>query len=312
MSRLLVWIPLLFALTHCSSEDPAAPCKYTSQPLKELKLSTAPDILGLPFEQQKLVALMWTPTNESECFVQKNGAVKLYKVVDQQVSSSNDTFVKLKPTPASSLKSWNESEAEIQSAAINSGNGPLPQLLGLTHFKYYDVPQERIVSTEIMVRSEGRPWHLWHEYAHHLIGVARVQSPTAKIENRRKKDVEESLQKALAAKEDPSLLQKEFQNFSDLQIDYIEKKFVDEILIETTLIDLALQTENVLPFDQKDVEDSREVINTFWRRYKNYSQNAIDDLRWETAGMGDNVQELVELHIKRLEQHKINLQSLIL
>jgi hypothetical protein len=312
MLRLLIWIPLLFALTNCSSDNPTAPpCKYTSTPLQQLKLSTTPDTIGLPFEQQKLVDLMWTPTSESECFVQKNGSVKLYKVVSAESSGTPETFVALKPSPAQSMKNWNESEAEIQSSARNSGSGPLPQLLGLTHFKYYDVPQEKIIATEILVRAEGRPWHLWHEYAHHLIGVARVNSPTAKIDVRHKEDVEAALTLALNAKDDSALLQKEFQNFSDLQMDFIEKKYVDEIVIESTLIDLALQAKNILPFDATDVEDSRGVIETFWHRYNRYSQNAVDDLRWETAGMSDEVQSLVELHIRRLEQHRNNVQSLV-
>lgn len=318
MLRLLLWTPLLLALTFCSSEDPSTPpCNYTSSPKQQLKLSTTPDTLRLPFDQQKLVALMWTPTSQSECFVRTNGAIQLYKVTntlssgrtDLKVESTNDTFVQLKPSPPLSLQNWLESEETIQRGASN--RGPLPQLLGLTHFKYYEAPQEKIIQTVIQVRAEGRPWHLWHEYAHYLIGVMRVQSPTASLTNLEDVDVKHALGQALNAKDNSDLLQKEFQKFSDLQIDFIEKKYVDEILIESTLIDLALQAPNDLSFNIKDVDESRAVIDTFWQRYRVYVENAVDDLRWETAGLGDEIQALAEHHIQRLEQHKNNLRIVI-
>lgn len=318
MLRLVLWTPLLLTLTFCSSEDPSTPpCNYTSSPKQQLKLSTNPDTLRLPFDQQKLVALMWTPASQSECFVRKNGAIQLYKVTNARSSgraepkgeSTNGTFVMLKPSPPQSMQNWRDSEEMIQSGA--SSNGPLPELLGLTHFKYYDVPQEKIVQTVIQVRAEGRPWHLWHEYAHYLIGVTRVQSPTANLTSLQDVDVQKALGQALNSKDNLELLQKEFQKFSDLQIDFIEKKYMDEILIESTLIELALQAPNDLPFDDTDVDDSRAVIHTFWMRYRSYVENAVDELRWETAGLGTEIQALAEHHIQRLEQHKNNLHIVI-
>jgi hypothetical protein len=144
-----------------------------------------------------------------------------------------------------------------------------------------------------------------------LIGVTRVNSPTASLTSLEASDVQKALAQALNAKDNSDLLQKEFQKFSDVQIDFIEKKYVDEILIESTLIDLALQAPNHLPFDATDVDDSRAVIATFWMRYSTYVENAVDELRWETAGFGDEIQALTEQHIKRLQEHKNNLKIVI-
>jgi hypothetical protein len=301
MLRVTTLILLALGLTRCSSqEDPQeTSCEYQSQSQKEIKLSTTPQTMNLPFDQQKIISLLWTPTEQSECFLTKNGSVKLYKLPNQE-NRADDTFVTLKPATSSALENWSRAENSIEAT-----------LLGLTTVSFLSVPQEKIVDTQIVVRSEGRPWHLWHEYVHFLIAQTRVAAPDLLLDSVTETEVSESLDRALAQINNPSHFQELFLEFSNLQLDYLQKAFVEEIVIESTLLELTAQAEAYLTFDQIDRSESLNVIVMFYTRYDNYLQRALHELLAKTTGINPELQTLVDQHQKRLIDHQTRLKSII-
>lgn len=289
--HLFLWI-FSAALISCSSDKDSPTCQYKSQPNFQLQQSPTPENLGLAFEQQKLIELMWTTSAQSECFLQKNGRVRVFKIPSEQ-SSGTDTFVMLKPAPQASQQNWLDSQGQI--------NGIL---LGLTTFKFYSVPQEKIVSAEILLRADGRPWHLWHEYAHYLIGALRVQSPTMSLRNPSSGDVRKARETALS-QTTVAEFQAKFAIFSDLQMDYMQKTFLDEILIERTLQDLISQSSDLLPVDQRDFLESQDVIDRFAERYDSYLQRQQRELKEVAATLKADEQAIVQAHLLRMQTQNL-------
>lgn len=286
--HLVLWI-LGGALAGCSSDKDTPSCNYQSKPQTELQASQAPEAMGLPIQQQKLMELMWTSTTQSECFLLKNGNVRLYKVQIQS-TTPEDTFVVLKPAPQNAQQNWVNSQGQL------SGT-----LLGLTTFKFYSVPTERIVNSEILLRPDGRPWHLWHEYAHYLIGDLRVKSTTLTLRNPLPGEVRDALNTALTQTTSEEF-QRKFLIYSDLQLDYMQKAYLDEVVIEKTIQDLASQAQTLLAVSAQDFQESQDVIDRFFQKYRSYFFRHQQDLKNLLPTLTDEQQQAVLTHLNRMDE----------
>jgi hypothetical protein len=326
----LLWF-LTTALMGCS-DDKETPCSYQSQPKSQLQFSSAPETLGLSFPQQKLVEMMWTSPSQSECFVRRNGNVNLFRVQNEQPTyrvqgessaELENSFVLLKPAPQASQETWRKSEEQLKieeqlkceedlncKERLNSEENLKVLLLGLTSFAFYSLPTERVVSAEILLRSDSRPWHLWHEYTHFLIGQFRVQATDLSLRNPVSDTVRDALNDAVSQTE-PEEFQKKFSAFSDLQLDYMQKEFLDEVLIETTLQELISQAKDLLPVDELDFEESQRVVERFKEEYNSYferQQQVFADLQPQ---LSSERQDLLQKHIERLEKQRTALLTLL-
>jgi hypothetical protein len=306
VSKHLILCIFTAALIGCSSDEDSPACQYKSQPQFQLQPSTAPKTLGLAFDQQKLIELMWTTSAQSECFLRKNSGVRVFKISSGQ-TATDETFVTLKQAPLASQKNWNGSQEEIRA----NSSEPALDLLGLTTFLFYSTPTEKIVSAEILLRADGRPWHLWHEYAHVLIGELRVKSLELSLRNPRAKDVKDALQEALAQTTAEDFAEK-FATFSKLQIDYMQKTFLDEVLIERTLQNLISQSSDLLPVDQRDFQESQAVIDRFTKRYQSYLERQHRELTNTMATLSDDQRILVQAHLGLMREQNLSLLGLAL
>ncbi len=301
--HLFLWI-FSAALISCSSDKASPPCQYQSQSQFTLQPSTVPENLGLAFEQQKLIELMWTSSAQSECFLRKNGGVRVFTISNGR-STGENTFVTLKKAPTTSEQNWNGSQDEIR----GNSNEPTLDLLGLTTFWFYSTPNERIVGAEILLRADGRPWHLWHEYAHVLIGELRVRSSELSLRDPKAKDVKDALDTALSQTTSDNF-QEKFTTFSELQLDYMQKAFLDEVLIERTLQDLISQSSDLLPVDQRDFQESQAVIDRFTKRYQSYLQRQEQMLKRIASVLSADQQAVVQTHLSRMQKQNLLLLAL--
>jgi hypothetical protein len=262
-------------------------------------------LAGLPFQQEPLIALMWTPTNDCECFARKNGNIRIYKVPTERINSTL-TFKKLKNAPVKSVSNWQES---VES--INRNRTGRPTLLwGLTTLFFHSLPMEKIVHTEILLREDGRPWHLWHEYIHYLIGRSRSESPQMNLHKPSPEELTVAFEKAME-QNDLELFNKLFQAYSDLQMEFIQQEFVDEIVIEQTLLDLVAQAKELLPVDNRDIQDSMDIVDRYEDKYRFYLMEQQHRFTQLIFNLDKNRRATVELHLRRLQQHHNNLASII-
>ncbi len=269
-------------------------------------MSTFPQKVGLPFDQKKLIELMWVRVEQSECFVRKNGNVQLFKVPSQ--SESTALFSQLKPAPPAAIKNWNEHSQSLRFKR----NGKSSQLLGLTTLYFTSTPTEKIENTVILILPEARPWHLWHEYAHYLIGVTRTNSKSMNLKTRPREEVEIALQQMFGKKKKTKVFEKSFKSLANKQIEFLQKAYVDEILIELTLIDLTSQAFDLLPVSYEDLEDSERHIQDYFEEYLDAYHQFVSELQTLlNASASPEQQALIGLHLKRLEQDKDNLESVI-
>jgi hypothetical protein len=305
MFRVPLWLSLILLLAQCSSEKAPAtapPCTYKSTPQRSLKMSTFPQKVGLPFDQKKLIDLMWVSVDQSECFVRKNGNVQLFKAPSQ--SKSSTLFSHLKSAPPAAIKNWNK-HIEILSS---KRNGKPSQLLGLTTLYFTSTPSEKIARTEILILPEARSWHLWHEYAHYLIGVSRTNSKSMNLKERPLEDVEIALLQ-IGKKKKTKDFEKYFKSLANKQIEFLQKAFVDEVLIELTLIDITSQAFDLLPVSYEDLEDAERHIQNHFEEYLVFYDRFVSDLQTLAASASLEQQALIELHLKSLEKDKDNLES---
>ncbi|MBY0386160.1 hypothetical protein K2X05_13460 [bacterium] len=303
------WLPqfiFILMLVSCSSKESSQPpCQYTSTPQTVIKHSTTPERTGLPYQQEPLISLMWTPINDCECFVRKNGRIQIYKVPEEPINKTL-TFQKLKNAPAKSISNWTESVEQINS----NRSGHRSILWGLTTLFFQSLPKEKIAHTEILLREDSRPWHLWHEYSHYLIGISRSESPHMNLRKPSLEELSAAFDKALQ-QNDSDEFNKHFQKFSDLQMDFIQQEFVDEIVIEQTLQDLASQAKELLPVDNRDFQDSMDVVDRYNDKYRFYLMEQQQRFSQLSAELDQDRRGAIELHLRRLQQLETNLASVV-
>ncbi len=291
----------LFALflIQCSSQEETPPCTYTSTPLVTLKESELPALMQLPLDQQKLIALMWVPEEQCSCYLNKNGAVKAYKIEDSNFQGAPDTFPHLARPSASGLKEWQESQVDVGD-----------HLLGLTVLGYRQQKQESIVYTRVYVRSDGPMWSLWHEYTHFLIGQWRASSPDVVIQRVRHEDLEATRQAALALDTNSEDYIQRWLSYFDLEIQFIQKNFGDEILIEALLLDYAHQAGGTLKISESETLNASYLINDFYTDFLRYKAVSVTRMQLLKNTSSEDLKTQIDKQIARIDEFETTLKKI--
>lgn len=237
MIRRFIALIMASVLTACSSEDKAATCHLTDvPPPTALKFSTYAHQAGISLDQEKLTQLMWTSAKESECFLRRNGNIRLGKIKGVNSSVASTQFVELKPAATEITNNWN---------ALQTSLG-VP-LMGLTTFRFYEAPQEKLETVSITLNETARMWHLWHEYAHYLIGKDRVESRNDTIRIYTLEELEKEKKRVIEMNPTDEGFDAAVENIIGKYADRAKKMYIDEMLIELSLIHLTLQARDSLP-----------------------------------------------------------------
>ncbi|MBY0313989.1 MAG: hypothetical protein K2Q26_00590 [Bdellovibrionales bacterium] len=216
--------------------------------------------------------------NDSTCFVKLQDNVTLEKIPRAQTSTNNE-FSRLSVATADRQNYWNQKER----------GGPL---MGLTIFSFVETDRaQELKHTAILVTDTVRPWHLWHEFSHHLVGKSRLSqphrrftAPTPKQLGEARENLERVSRQVLASSD--STRMEEFSGqikaYVDLVFRDLDFNYVHEIVIELTLTELALQ----LPKDRITNVDFLESshmtetnLNLYLQKWHKTKEELLSTLR---------------------------------
>lgn len=288
----------LFALflIQCSSKE-ETPCTYKSTPKTTLMESEVPQLMGLSFDQQKLIHLMWVPEEQCACYLSKNGGVKSYKINDPRFTNTPGTFPHL-PTPSSNgLREWQDSQWDA------GGN-----LLGLTAFDVR-IWSDTIAYTRIYVRNDGPMWSLWHEYAHFLIGQMRSASPELSVPHVKQENVIKLRNAAVALEETREDASTAWEKYFYLDIQYMRKTFGDEILIEALLLDYFHQAGALLNIAPEESLNAKALIDNFYTQFLYYKAVTTARLQLLRSTSSENFAEQMDAHLQQIEEFHTQLKN---
>lgn len=254
--RFTVWlslIPLAFSLFACSVEQSATaknePCDFTVASHTTPKFATYANDLSIPYNQEKLVQFMWVDLEQSECFAKQYAPVKIYRIPYEQDSG---VFNALPAAPQDVLKTWTSFEQA-------SGN----TLKGLTTFSFQMGKEEKIINSFLLVRADASPWHLWHEFSHFIIGTERASHHDQNLMIAEQAFLDKTKEELLKFSSDETAYSKKLQTFFNNNHEFITKRFIDEIIIEATLVHLTLQTGSTPKISALDIQNAVNMIQFF-------------------------------------------------
>jgi hypothetical protein len=280
---ILAFTPLL----GCSKDDPktaTAPaptkpdCTY-QLPEKTTSLTQTKnmDLLGAPFDQEKLSNLMSLSEDQDTCFIRYQGHIEVYKISDtfsaMSVGEDNPVsprFDALTAAPEDLVVPWKDLE--------NRFNMPL---MGMTSISFFDNPDHReIVDTRIIVNTQARPWHLWHEFGHVLIAQTRLGHADQHLANPTDAEVDGAKKELLALLEEGSAEQQleAFKKLTDVYHRYDARIFLEEIAIEVTLLHYANEMKSDLVAPQ-DPSESFSTVDFFYRTHVNWYKDFFRQFR---------------------------------
>lgn len=249
-----IFISLYLLASGCSqkNEAPSTPCKFTVQQHQDPKFSTDPNTFHIPHNQKALVDMMWVSTADCECYAKQFGPVHVYKVPYND--GLHKSFVApFPPVTEAAYKTWHEFENTSDST-----------LRGLTTFRFENKTDEKILNANIMLREDSGPWHLWHEFSHFIIGVNRASSHTDNLLIAQETTVESLRQKMLEFDPIEDRYLATMQDFFNTYNEYLLKRYLDEIVIEASLIHLTSQRETTPQVTVNDFTESLRVIEFFY------------------------------------------------
>jgi len=272
MLRYVIFAMASLLLASCwsdSSKSTVIPCTYKEPTqVPEYQWSTLPDQMHITVDQERLTKFMAIALSDDECYLRNEDHAVLAKMVSGR--EPNPEFAEFKEASNVMTQSWRDYSAAFQ-------NG----LMGLTTIQYGmdGSHRETIREIDLMVRDDARRWHLWHEYTHVLIGEARATSETQTLSLPGEKVLED--QTAQLKTLDPGTdeyttrLAALVQGFRDR----IDKAYIDELLIEATLVDLTIQHRHELGLTSEDYLRTVNAMNFFMGRYEDYSREVRDVLQ---------------------------------
>lgn len=244
----LLFALFAFLMSSCAENPPeAAKCKYQVHEHTTPRLATYAHDLNIPFDQEKLVQFMNVDLPQSECFAKQYAAVKIYRIPYAQDSG----YLKpLASAPQKAIETWNNFSAET---GFN--------LKGLTIFRYQPGKEEKILEAQILLRTDATSWHLWHEFSHFIIGTARAKSHEHSLHIAEKSQLDQLKSDLLSASISADTLSDKLQKYFNDNYEYIQKRFVDEIVIEASILHITSQT----PLDvaTEDIQHSHAFIQTY-------------------------------------------------
>lgn len=238
----------LVALLACSEDAPdSPPCKYEVQEHQTPALSTYAHQLNVPFDQETLIRFMNVEPTQSECFARQYAPIRIYRV---PFMVQNDYTSFLRPAPTAALTTWRKFEASF---GFN--------LKGLTTFRYYPGAQEKITEAFILLRDDASAWHMWHEFSHFIIGTERAKSHDHSLHIAEKDQLEKLKSELLESTNDGDTFSEKLQKYFNDNHEYLQKRFVDEIIIEASLIYITSQ--NPLLVKQEEIHHAQSLIQSF-------------------------------------------------
>lgn len=304
MIRQWIYPILALAAVSCAVEQSETvantPCDYTVQEHNSPQLATYSHDLNIPYKQEKLVEFMWVDLEQSECYAKQFAPVKIYRVPYTEDSGS---FDKLPEAPSKAMNNWKSFE-------VSSGN----TLKGLTTFRFESGQQEKIVDSQILVRADASPWHLWHEFSHFVIGTERAghHDQTLQIaEQYQLSDLQNELLKPMS---NESKYSEQLQTFFNTNHEYITKRFIDEMVIESTLVFLTTQhgagTPRVSP---QEIQNSVNMILYFSMQMSAHTSINLSNIAKIRAQqpLTEAQKALINMAEKRIMNQKLAVDSMI-
>lgn len=255
-----------------NSSSPSCSLSQTLEPLN-LTASLIPEATDVELDQKTLIQLMTYTQNDSTCFVKLQDNVTLEKIPRAESSIDNE-FSRLSVATADRQSFWKQKES----------GGPL---MGLTIFSFVENDRvQELKHTAILVTDTVRPWHLWHEFSHHLVGKARLSqsrrrftAPSPQQLRQAREKLERASRQGLVSPDSVpgAELSEQLKAYIDLVFRDLDFNYVHEIVIELTLTELALQ----LPKDRitsVDFLESTHMTETNLNLYLQKWQKTKEDL----------------------------------
>lgn len=278
---------------HTASGPTPPPCELRdTSPAPVMKASEK--TFDISFDQSKVQKVMSLPAHEDVCFVRLQGNVSVYKTeMGPSYAPPSSTWVNLPASPA-----------ELEARWKNYQTGFHLDIMGLTALSYWDLPERKeVVSAQIVLSTRGRPWHLWHELSHLLIAQERAKDarkgiaiPTPDQLASAKETFVKSFEEGNEADAANDLIQ-----VFNVHRDYDEHVFLEEIVIETSLIHNSLELREDLFKTQisgYDLPASFSLIEHYLTQHARFHQALMDELK----PMAEQNNTLLEIWQKRSDE----------
>lgn len=294
---------LSFVFSACTAEQPntpqSIPCDYTVADHAAPQFATYAHEMNIPYNQERLVQFMWVDLDQSECFAKQFAPVKIYRVPFIQ---DNGVFQKLPEAPTKAINSWKHFEASSGSA-----------LKGLTTFSFESGTNEKIIESFMLVRADASQWHLWHEFSHFIIGTERANHHDHNLQIAEKSHLYTLQSQLLNPPTNEQEYSQQLQSFFNTNHEYIIKRFLDEMVIESTLIFLALQNAGTPEITDNDIQNSINMILFFSMQFASHTTdnlNTIAQIRSQQP-LTSAQKELVDMAENRILLQKVNIDRMI-
>lgn len=292
---------LALILSACTAEKPAiatsAPCDFQVAEHTTPKLATYADDLHIPYQQDKLVEFMWA--DESECYARQFAPMNIYRI---PYTIDNGVFPKLREAPAKEIASWKAFEAA-------SGN----MLMGLTTFRFESGAKERIIESTILLRADAANWHLWHEFSHFIIGTDRAAHHDHSLRIADQITLENLKTAAVAFSADEANYSQKLQAYLNANHEFLVKRYLDEIVIEATLIFLVQQQGATPGATNEDVQNSLHLIQffqTMLNQHVDVTTNTIEGIRQNSLTPAQI--DLLNMYQQRLKDQRDTAERIII
>jgi hypothetical protein len=250
---------------HSSSPaaaDPPPDCKYTlPENLPSLAATDGPELLGAPFEQEKLTTLMSLNADQDTCFIRYQGKVQIFKISESFAAmsvgaqnSEDPLFESLAPAPEELIPDWKALEDRFH----------LP-LMGVTFIRFFDQPERReIVDARIVMNTHARPWHMWHEFGHFLIAQTRYRHIEQHLAAPNMEDINAAKKDLYSTLETPNEVAQltAFTHLVDVYERFDQRLYLEEIAIELALLHYALQFAKTTENERIALQDPQESFRT--------------------------------------------------
>lgn len=274
----------------------AAPCDFKVTPHNSPKFATYADDLRIPYKQDKLVDFMWA--DQSECYARQFAPINIYRV---PYTENSGVFNNLREAPAKSIESWRSFE-------VASGN----MLMGLTTFRFEPGANERIIESTILLRTDATKWHMWHEFSHFIIGTDRASSHDHSLQIADAMTLE-TLKKSIDTfSTDEDAYSQKLQTYFNANHEYLMKRYLDEIVIEASLIFLVQQQGSTPGASEREMQSSLHLIQFFQTQLNQHidvTLHSINELKKNPLSKAQL--DLLDMYQQRLHHQRDTVERIV-
>jgi hypothetical protein len=255
--------------------------------------------MNIPYNQENLVQFMWVDLEQSECFAKQFAPVKIYRV---PYTKDNGVFLKLPEAPTKEISNWKRFE-------LTSGNA----LKGLTTFSFEAGANEKIIESVMLVRTDASQWHIWHEFSHFIIGAERAHHHDHNLQIAEKSYLLTLQNNILNPSTNEHDHSQQLQNYFNTNHEYILKRFLDEMVIESTLISLTTQNSGTPEVTDQDIQNSLNMILFFSMQFDAHAAENLNTIKQIKAQqtLTTAQKELVDMAENRILLQKTNVDRMI-